>query len=234
MMNFQRDGHMQFQVPAGRVSYSPSSLEPNTPREDPQLGFVSTKERVEGDNLRIRPELFADHFSQARQFFLSQTETEQNHIVSAFIFELSKVETVAIRERMLGQLANVDMGVARRVADGLGMPGKISKVATTVPAREDLPESPALSILKKATKSLEGRLIGCLVADGSDTSVVANLIKVPPNKIASQGDRSKDWRSQGQRRNGDSCRFPIGWGTVRTFRLRLPGTFRRGCEDLSD
>ncbi len=177
MMNFQRDGHMQFQVPAGRVSYSPSSLEANTAREDPQLGFVSTKEHVEGDKLRIRPELFADHFSQARQFFFSQTETEQNHIVSAFIFELSKVETVAIRERMLGQLANVDMGVARRVADGLGMPGKITKVATTVPAREDLPESPALSILKKATKSLAGRLIGCLVADGSDATIVANLTK---------------------------------------------------------
>ena len=177
MMNFQRDGHMQFQVPPGRVSYSPSSLESNTPREDPQLGFVSTKERVEGDKLRIRPELFADHFSQARQFFFSQTETEQNHIISAFIFELSKVETAAIRERMLGQLANVDMGVARRVAEGLGMAGKIAKVATTVPAREDLLESPALSILKKAKNSLEGRLIGCLVADGSDATIVASLIK---------------------------------------------------------
>jgi catalase len=177
MMNFQRDGHMQFQVPAGRVSYSPSSLEADTAREDSQLGFISTKEHVEGDKLRIRPELFADHFSQARQFFFSQTETEQNHIVSAFIFELSKVETVAIRERMLGQLANVDMGIARRVANGLGMPGKIIRVATTVPAREDLPQSPALSILKKAKKSLEGRLIGCLVADGSDATIVANLKK---------------------------------------------------------
>jgi catalase len=84
---------------------------------------------------------------------------------------------VAIRERTLGQLANVDMGIARRVADGLGMPGKIAKVATTVPAREDLPQSPALSILKKAKKSLEGRLVGCLVADGSDATIVANLTK---------------------------------------------------------
>ena len=177
VMHFQRDGYMQFQIPGGRVSYSPSSLEANTAREDPQLGFASTKEHVEADKLRIRPELFADHFSQARQFFFSQTETEQNHIVSAFIFELSKVETVAIRERMLGQLANVDMGIARRVADGLGMPGKIAKIATTVPAREDLPQSPALSILKKAKKSLEGRLIGCLIAEGSDSVIVANLTK---------------------------------------------------------
>jgi catalase len=168
---------MQYQIPPGRVSYSPSSLDPTTAREDPNAGFTSAKEHVEGDRLRIRPELFADHFSQARQFFFSQTETEQNHIVSAFIFELSKVETKAIRVRMLGQLANVDMGIAKRVANGLGIQGKIEKVATTVAAREDLPESPALSILKKAKKSLEGKLIGCLIADGSDVAIVANLAK---------------------------------------------------------
>jgi catalase len=177
MTNFQRDGHMQFQVPAGRVSYSPSSLEANTAREDPQLGFSSTREPLQGDKLRIRPELFADHFSQARQFFFSQTETEQNHIVAAFIFELSKVETIAVRERMVGQLANVDMGIARRVANGLGMPGQITKVATKVPAREDLPESPALSIIKKAGKSLQGKVIGCLIADGTDSAIVSSLVK---------------------------------------------------------
>ena len=177
MMNFQRDGHMQFQVPTGRVSYSPSTLDKNTAREDPHAGFTSAEEHVEGDKLRVRPELFADHFSQARQFFISQTETEQNHIVSSFIFELSKVEAKAIRARMLSQLANVDMGVARRVAKGLGMQGKIEKAPTTVPAREDLPESPSLSILKKAKKSLEGKLIGCLVSDGSDAVTVANLSK---------------------------------------------------------
>jgi catalase len=177
MMNFQRDGHMQFQTPPGRVSYSPSSLDPSTAREDPNAGFTSAKEHVEGDKLRVRPELFADHFSQARQFFFSQTETEQNHIISAFIFELSKVETKAVRVRMLGQLANVDSGIAKRVADGLGMKGKIEKIATTVPARTDLPESPALSILKKAKNSLEGKLIGCLIADGTDGSTVLNLAK---------------------------------------------------------
>jgi catalase len=187
MMNFQRDGHMQFQVPAGRVSYSPSSLEANTPREDPQLGFSSTKDPVEGDKLRVRPELFADHFSQARQFFFSQTETEQNHIVAAFIFELSKVETIAVRERMVGQLANVDMGIARRVANGLGMPGKITKVATKLPAREDLPESPSLSILKKAEKSLQGKVIGCLIADGTDSAIVSSLVKA----AAKQGSQVK-------------------------------------------
>ncbi len=62
-------------------------------------------------------------------FFNSQTEPEQNHIISAFIFELSKVETKAVRERMVGQLANVDAAIAQRVADGLGMQGPIKPVA---------------------------------------------------------------------------------------------------------
>ena len=175
VMNFQRDGHMTMRVPTGRVSYSPSSLDPNTEREDPKNGYVSFKAPVQGDTLRIRASAFADHFSQARQFFMSQTEPEQNHIISAFVFELSKVETKAIRERMVGQLANVDPAIAARVANGLGLTGAIHPISATVPARTDLPASPTLSILKKAKPGLKGKMIGCLVADGSDAAPLAAL-----------------------------------------------------------
>ena len=175
VMHFQRDGHMQMSLQAGRVNYSPSSLAEDTPRQDPQRGLTSFAEPMEGDKLRVRSESFADHFSQARQFFYSQTEPEQNHIVSAFIFELSKVETPAIRERMVGQLANVDPKVAQRVANGLGLQGKVTPVATTVKAREDLIPSPALSILSKAKETLQGRKVGCLVADGTDGRLISSL-----------------------------------------------------------
>ena len=175
VMHFQRDGHMQMSPQAGRVNYSPSSLGEDTPRQDPQRGLSSFAEPMKGEKLRIRSESFADHFSQARQFFYSQTEPEQNHIVSAFIFELSKVETPTVRERMVGQLANVDTEIAQRVANGLGLQGKINPVATTVKAREDLKPSPALSILSKAKVTLQGRKIGCLVADGTDGKLVASL-----------------------------------------------------------
>jgi len=177
VMHMQRDGHMQIGAQKGRVAYSPSSLEPDSPRQHPQRGLHSFAEPLAGDKLRVRAESFADHFSQARQFFDSQTEAEQNHIVSAFIFELSKVETAAVRERMVGQLANVNPELAGRVAKGLGMRSAVQPVATTVPAREDLPPSPALSILGKAKKTLEGRVIGCLVADGTDVKVVLALKK---------------------------------------------------------
>jgi len=44
---------------------------------------------------RERSPTFADHYSQAWMFWRSMTLPEQRHIVNAFTFELSKVETVS-------------------------------------------------------------------------------------------------------------------------------------------
>ena len=175
VMNMQRDGHMTMIPQKGRVSYSPSSLEADTPRQDPQKGFTSFPAKEEGDKLRVRAASFADHFSQALMFFNSQTEPEQNHIISAFIFELSKVETKAVRARMVGQLANVDATIAQRVADGLGLTDPIKPVPTSVIARTDLAPSPALSIVKKMVPGLKTKVIGCLIADGTDATQVLEL-----------------------------------------------------------
>jgi catalase len=175
MMNFQRDAIHQMQVPKGRVNYSPSSLSPETPREDPHQGFVTAPAREEGDKLRARSETFADHYSQALQFFMSQTEPEQNHIVASFIFELSKVETKAVRDRMLGQLANVEQSIAKRVAAGLGHQGPIAPQPSAKPAMTNLHPSPTLSILRKAKPTLQGRTVACLVADGTDAAMVMGL-----------------------------------------------------------
>ena len=175
MRNFQRDGHMQMGVPKGRVSYSPSSLSPTTERQDPVHGFTSVAAHETGDKGRVRSATFADHYSQARQFFLSQSEPERNHIVSAFIFELSKVETDAVRATMLSRLVNVDATLAERVAAGLGHDAPIVAAPATVPTRTDLPASPTLSILRKFKPTLKGRKVGCLVADGTDPALVTAL-----------------------------------------------------------
>lgn len=174
VMNMQRDGHMTISPQKGRVSYSPSSLEVDTPRQDPSANSTF-HEAIAGDKLRVRAESFGDHFSQALQFFNSQTETEQNHIISAFIFELSKVETLPVRQRVVAQLANVDQTIADRVAAGLGMKSTPAAFPTGVAARTDLKPSPALSILAKAPATLKGRKVGCLVADGTDLEMVKSL-----------------------------------------------------------
>ena len=172
VMNFQRDGHMQVGAQQGRVNYSPNSLASSGPREDPKRGYVSFAEPEQGDKLRIRSSSFSDHFSQARQFFYSLSEPEQNHLVAAFTFELSKVETKAVRSRMLSQLANVDMKVAQRVASGLGHEDPIQNAPTSTKTRMDLKASPALSILGKFKPTLQGRMVGCLIADGTDPALV--------------------------------------------------------------
>jgi len=174
MRNFQRDGVRRMDVIPGQVSYEPNSLAPDGPRESPAAGFVSVPEDNAGGKVRARSETFADHYSQPSLFWRSMTEPEQRHIVSAFVFELSKVSTVAVRRRMLGHLVNVNSELGARVADGLGMTGQAEAIK---PARPlvDMKPSPALSLIAKAQKTLEGRKVGVLVTDGSDAALVQAL-----------------------------------------------------------
>jgi catalase len=125
--------------------------------------------------LRIRPESFADHYSQARLFFRSIDPAEQAHLASALVFELSKVTLEHVRTRMLSNLVNVDPGLAKRVADGLAMDlPKGSKPAAKI---LDLPPSPALRLVRgaRAADSIKGQSIGILIADGSDAGTVSTL-----------------------------------------------------------
>src|SRR6201996_3866939 len=102
--NLQRDGHMQMGNPPGQVNYEPSSLGADTGRASAENGYRTFPNAEAGDQLRVRPETFADHYSQARLFFTSQTEPEQNHIVSALVFELSKCLVPRVREAVLSRL----------------------------------------------------------------------------------------------------------------------------------
>jgi catalase len=173
----QQDGHMALVNPKGRANYEPNSWpgEMGGPRESSDRGFMSHQADEQGQKIRIRAEAFADHYSQARQFYISQTSTEQKHIAAAFIFELSKVENVAIRARMVSHLLNVHDELADRVSKGLRLQ---SKPEAAIPARQprtDLMESPALSILRNGPKSFHGRKIGALITDGVNAELIAAL-----------------------------------------------------------
>ena len=175
--NFQQDGHMAMVNPVTRANYEPNSWGPaeGGPREDPASGFASYPDEVSGGKRRLRPESFADHYSQARQFYRSQTEVEQRHIADAFTFELSKVEREEIRTRIVAGLRNVDEDLAAAVAEGLGLR---ELPAATEPARApvgDLPASPALSILGNGPGRFAGRKLGILVSNGADAETLAAL-----------------------------------------------------------
>jgi len=174
--NHQRDGHMQMEQPTGRVAYEPNSLSENSPRETPVNGFRSAGITERGEKGRIRAESFADHYSQARMFYLSQTSYEQAHIASAFVFELSKVEHVHVSKAIVGHLRNIQENLAKRVAAGLGLDLMPDAAVAAVPIQE-MGLSPALQIIGKMKDTLIGRAIGILITDGSDGTVIEAIKK---------------------------------------------------------
>ena len=172
--HFQQDGHMAMRNPVGRVNYEPNSWPDGGPRENPQRGFQTYEEEAVGPKTRLRPESFSDHYSQARQFFISQTSPEQKHICDALVFELSKCEREDIRVRMVSHLRNIHADLATAVADGLGLelPEPANAARET---RDDLDPSPALSIVQRGPERFEGRKLGILLTDGADAELYEEL-----------------------------------------------------------
>ncbi|MDF7819293.1 catalase HPII [Runella sp. MFBS21] len=183
--NNQRDGHMRQTINQGRTSYDPNTLGGGCPFQAKMKegGFSSYPERVEAHKIRGRSQSFFDHFSQATLFFNSQSEYEQNHIVDALSFELGKVETEAIRQRMLKMLSYVDDDLAAKVAYNLGLsiPDELESLLNqSYPADADkmayqpnmatssVEKSKALSMAYTPKNSIATRKIAILAADGVD------------------------------------------------------------------
>lgn len=179
--NMQRDGLMQTLVPTGRANYEPNSLneagEDSGPRASPDTGFTSFRAKGERNDptekVRVRAELFADHYSQAALFYHSQTENEQAHIASALVFELSKCAMEHVRARVLSRLRNIDETLAARVAEGLAMDLPEKAPAAREPV--EMKPSDALSIQKQAKMTFEGRKVGILFAEGSDKATIDKM-----------------------------------------------------------
>lgn len=187
--NNQRDGLQRHTINKGQTSYNPNSLGNGCPFQAGVLkgGFVSYYERIEASKIRERSPSFFDFFSQATLFYNSQSEPEKNHIVDALSFELGKVETVAIRERMLSILTHVDTGLAAQVAYALGLqiPADIGLINQGIPADADpdayqpvlkkgsLEKSAALSMANNVLESIKTRKVAILAADGVDENSLA-------------------------------------------------------------
>ncbi len=185
-----RDGFHQHAVHAGVAPYRPNSLDGGNPfvagpDEDP---FVDVAVPLSAaSKVRAAPASFADHFSQARMFWLSMSAVEQEHIISAYTFELGKCFEKPVKERQLRALAMIDPQLCASVAVGLGLP---------VPAVEGEPAqvtpSPALSQVGKAWP-VDGRTVGIVVGADGDTGDVAAVraalieAKLTPLLIAPAG-----------------------------------------------
>ena len=180
--NNQRDGFHRQAIPRGRVSYEPNSLAGGCPfQAGAAQGFMSVPARLRAEEeqakVRAKPEKFADHYTQARLFYESQTPVEQCHIANAFRFELSKVTVPAIRERMVASLRNASEDLAKNVAMGLGMelPDPLPPALPDPPAPE-VEKSPALSLLARpGDGSIKGRKVAILIGPGVEGESVSTV-----------------------------------------------------------
>ena len=236
--NFQRDGMMQMAVPKGRANYEPNSLhlagEDEGPRATPD-GFSTFPQNDERNDptqkLRIRSELFADHFSQARMFYLSQSSIEQAHIASAMVFELSKVTLGHVQQRVIGQVRNIDEDLAERVAAGIGI--SLPKAVEPARPRIDLPASAALSIVNNMKATLKGRKVGILFADDSDKDEIENLkaaVESAGGKAVLIAKRLKNIKTKGGAMDADGQLFGTPSCTLDAIALVLTET---AAEELS-
>ncbi len=188
--NGQRDAMHRTTIDKGRASYEPNSIDGGWPKETPagpqDGGFETYPERVDAHKVRERSESFGDHFSQATLFFNSMSTAEQEHIIAAYSFELGKVEREHIRVRQVNEiLANIDLTLAARVAENLGLPAP--KAATVQTKPSSLKASPALSQVNLLSGDIKTRKVAILVANGVDSAAIDALKKV----LESEGAHAK-------------------------------------------
>lgn len=174
VQNNQRDGMHRQAIHRGRSSYEPNSLGGGCPFQAGTAGYVSFPEPVQQDEIRGKPEKFAEHYNQAALFYNSQTEAEQRHIAAAFRFELSKVTVPAVRRRVVSMIRNASEQLAAEVAEGLGMElPEAMPPALPTPPKPEVEISPALSLMARPGEvGVQARQVAVLVADGIDGEAV--------------------------------------------------------------
>nr|WP_277425236.1 catalase HPII [Pseudomonas chlororaphis] len=178
--NGQRDAMHRTTIDKGRASYEPNSIDGGWPKETPPAaedgGFESYNERIDAHKIRQRSPSFSDHFSQARLFFKSMSPHEQEHIIAAYSFELGKVEREWIRARQVNEiLANIDLELAKRVAQNLGLP--VPKTGTVEVPELTLDHSPSLSQANLLSGDIKTRKVAILAANGVDGKAIDALKK---------------------------------------------------------
>lgn len=168
--NHQHDGFGRQKIAKSRINYFPSSLGGVELTPEKEGGYVHYPEIVQGPKTRERSPSFNDHYSQASLFYHSQTPQDQKHIRDAVTFELSKVEALHVRARVLQNFTNVDVDMAKEIAAKVGV-----KLAARGGKAKSQTTSPALSATNIPGDPYAGRNVAVLLAPGFDDAAVAEL-----------------------------------------------------------
>ena len=171
--NNQHDGFSRQGIPTSEANYHPNSLAGGFPKpaEGMANAFTHVCERIDGSKLRARSDSFADHFGQAALFLNSLTPPERRHLTGALQFELSKVERLEVRQRVVDViLAPIDLALACEVAAGIGAQEPDVPATAKKTQRAGVERSPALSMAATGDGGIATRKVAALVANGFTTA----------------------------------------------------------------
>lgn len=159
--NNQRDGYHRQTINTSRVSYHKNSLQHNTPAEVPahEGGYTHFEEKITGSKVRARSDSFANHYTQARMFWLSMTSVEQQHIINAFNFELGKVQSLTIRQQVVNMFAQVCRELAKTVAQNIGVEPPDDHIQPVQLTKT----SPSLSMYRSPTMPHVTKKVGIII-----------------------------------------------------------------------
>lgn len=166
----QRDGYHRMMINTGKTSYSPNSLGLNDPKPSHEEGYIHYTEKVDGKKIRDRSDKFKDHYGQARSFYNSMSSVEKQHIISAFQFEVGKVNSEDVRQKVVDQFTNVDKGLAVAIAEGVGVKPPLDGADSS---KADY--FPSFSMKDTIHDTIKGRRIAILAADGFNYEDLINV-----------------------------------------------------------
>nr|WP_307476649.1 catalase [Cytobacillus purgationiresistens] len=171
--NNQYDGQHRMTINKGPVAYHKNSLQNNdpSPATEEEGGYVHYEEKIEGRKIRARSDSFKDHFSQAKMFWNSMTEPEKKHIISAFHFELGKVESKEVQQQVVDMFSHVDAELASEIAKGIGASQPAGENESTVTK-----SSPALS-QENTIKTPKSRKVAILAESGYTHAEIETIVE---------------------------------------------------------
>lgn len=172
--NNLRDGHYKVPIDAGTVHYHNNSIAGNTPAETPpqEGGYENYPGKVEGTVTHEQPsDSFDDYYTQARIFWNSLSKPEKDDLVESFSFHIGGVNNKEIRQKNVEMWANVDEGMAARIAENVGVNKPKTKQVKTSKSY------PSLSQLNSPHSPMTQK-VGVLVGNGFNGKELRDTLDV--------------------------------------------------------
>ncbi|HEY4543186.1 MAG TPA: catalase, partial [Tissierellaceae bacterium] len=120
--NNQRDGFFTTHVNTNKVNYTNNARNDNNPSPNKESGYHHDYYSYDGHVNYGRPDKFLDYFTQPKLYFNSLSKIEQQHLIEAVKFELSKVKSNAVRQNVINTFDKIDTTISKELSKYFNLP----------------------------------------------------------------------------------------------------------------